>query len=144
MTDMGGLPAELLTGGKEALQTLLNGMLAHFICAEIIASPMWVFVASSLGTLESPGVVPSKPVPGLPGFRMDMNSFNDVAPVRADPCQTPRSPQFPPPLITSMMPALGTAASFLGLPLKPDMERLVHMLTDGQLYATYVLSHGLG
>jgi hypothetical protein len=129
MTDAGGLPTELLAGGKEALYTLLNGMLANFICDEILASPMWVFVAASLGTLESPGVVPTNPLPG--GFRMDMNSFSDVAPARHGACETPRSPQFPPPLITSMMPPLGTSASFLGLPLRPDMERLVHILTDG-------------
>ncbi|KAH6641930.1 hypothetical protein F5144DRAFT_484481, partial [Chaetomium tenue] len=141
MTDTGGLPPELIDGGKEAVHTLLNGMLAHFICAEIIASPMWVFVAASLGTLESPGIVPSKPVPGLPGFRMDMNSFGDVAPLRTEPFQTPRSPQFPPPLITSMMPSLGTSASFLGLPLKADMERLVHMLTDAQDDDARVTAH---
>ncbi|KAK4104369.1 hypothetical protein N658DRAFT_389452, partial [Parathielavia hyrcaniae] len=135
MTDAGSLPPEIVSGGKEALHTLLNGMLANFICDEVIASPMWVFVAASLGTLESPGLVPAKALPGLPGvgFRMDMNSFSAVAPLRpGGPVQTPRSPQFPPPLITSMMPALGSGASFLGLPLKPDMERLVHMLTDAQ------------
>jgi hypothetical protein len=141
MTDAGGLPSELLSGGKEAVHTLLNGMLAHFICAEIIASPMWVFVAASLGTLESPGIVPSKPVPGLPGFRMDMNSFGDVAPLRTEPFQTPRSPQFPPPLVTSMMPSLSISASFLGLPLKAEMERLVHMLTDAQDDDARVTAH---
>ncbi|KAK4140014.1 uncharacterized protein C8A04DRAFT_40282 [Dichotomopilus funicola] len=132
MTDSGKLPPEILNGGKEALRTLLNGMLAHLICTDIIASPMWVLTAASLGSLESPGVVPSKPVPGLPGFRMDMNNFGDVAPLRAGPSQTPRSPQFPPPLITSMIPTLGSTASMLGLPLKPEMERLVQMLSDAQ------------
>ncbi|KAK4121159.1 hypothetical protein N657DRAFT_657768 [Parathielavia appendiculata] len=135
MTESGTLPPEIVGGGKEALHTLLNGMLANFICDEIIASPMWVFVAASLGTLESPGIFPAKALPSLPGvgFRMDMNSFSEVAPLRpGNPVQTPRSPQFPPPLITSMMPALGSGASFLGLPLKPDMERLVRMLTDAQ------------
>lgn len=102
---------------------------------------MWVFVAASLGTLESPGIVPSKPVPGLPGFRMDMNSFGDVAPLRTEPFQTPRSPQFPPPLVTSMMPSLSNSASFLGLPLRPEMERLVHMLTDAQDDDARVTAH---
>ena len=137
MTDTGGLPAELLDGGKEALHTLLNGTLAHFLCSEILASPMWVFVATSLGTLESPGIAPDKSLLGSPGvgFRMDMNSFTNVMPLRPGPSQQlepPRSPQFPPPLITSMIPLLGTSsASLLGLPMKPEMERLVHMITDG-------------
>jgi hypothetical protein len=39
MTDTGGLPSELLENGKEAVHTLLNGMLANFVCAEILASP---------------------------------------------------------------------------------------------------------
>ncbi|AEO57191.1 hypothetical protein MYCTH_2303046 [Thermothelomyces thermophilus ATCC 42464] len=141
MTDAGGLPPEILDGGKEALQTLLNGMLAHFICSEIIASPMWVFAATSLGTLESPGIVPPKPMPSLPGLRMDMSTFADVAPQRPGPVETPRSPQFPPPLITSMIPSLGNSASCLGLPLKPDMERLVHMLTDAQRDDARVTAH---
>jgi hypothetical protein len=64
MTDTGTLPPEIVTGGKEALHTLLNGMLAHFICDEILASLMWVFVATSLGTLESPSIVPAKSCPG--------------------------------------------------------------------------------
>ncbi|KAL2130942.1 hypothetical protein VTI74DRAFT_5725 [Chaetomium olivicolor] len=134
MTDAGGLPPEILTGGKEAVHTLLNGMLANFICEEIIASPMWVFMATSLGTLESPGIAAAKPLPGLPsvGFRMEMNSFSDVAPLRPGPCQTPKSPQFPPPLITSMMPPIGSSASLLGLPVQTDMERLLHMLTEAQ------------
>ena len=136
MTDTGGLPPELLDGGKEALHTLLNGMLAHFLCDEILASPMWVFVAASLGTLESPGMVPAKSLLGSSGvgFRMDMNSFSNVMPLRPGPSQveTPRSPQFPPPLITSMIPLLGTSSgSVLGLPMKSDMERLVHMISDG-------------
>ena len=136
MTDTGSLPPELLAGGKEALQTLLNGMLAHFLCGEILASPMWVFVATSLGTLESPGIAPAKHPLGSPGvgFRMDMNSFSNVLPLRPGPSQleTPRSPQFPPPLITSMIPLLGiSSGSLLGLPIKPEMERLVHMVTDG-------------
>lgn len=133
MTDAGGLPQELLSGGKEAINTLLNGMLANFICSEILASPMCVFVATSLGTLESPGIFPAKPLPGLPGvgFRMDMNTFSDVAPLRPGATPTPKSPQFPPPLITSMLPPLASGPSLLGLPLKPEMERLVHMLTDG-------------
>ena len=136
MTDTGGLPPELLDGGKEALHTLLNGMLAHFLCDEILASPMWVFVAASLGTLESPGMVPTKPLLGSSGvgLRMDMNSLSNVMPIRPGPSQveTPRSPQFPPPLITSMIPLLGTSSgSVLGLPMKSDMERLVHMISDG-------------
>lgn len=133
ITEEGNLPPQLLEGGKEALHTLLNAMLANFICAEILASPLWVFQATSLGTLESPGTAFAKPFSGLPsvGIRMDMNAFSDVAPARPGPCPTPRSPQFPPPLITSMMPALGSSTSFLGLPLKADMERLVHMLRDG-------------
>lgn len=138
MTDAGGLPLELLNGGKEAVHTLLNGMLANFICEGILASPMWVFMATSIGTLESPGVLPGKSLNGFPavGFRMDMNSFNTVVPARPGPSQveTPRSPQFPPPLITSLLPPSNTtSASYLGLPMKPDMERLVHMITDGKL-----------
>jgi hypothetical protein len=140
MTDAGGLPPELLKGGKEAVHTLLNAMLAHFLCNEVLASPMWVFVAASIGTLESPGVAPGKShfLPGLPGFRMDMNSFGDVAPLRPSGpsklethLETPRSPQFPPPLITSLIPPLSTGGSFLGLPMKGDMERLARMITDG-------------
>lgn len=133
MTDTGSLPNELVSGGREAIHTLLNAMLAHFICTEILASPFWIFAATSLGTLESPGVVPPKPLTGLSavGFRMDTNTFSDVAPLRPGLGPTPRSPQFPPPLVTSMMPSLGTNASLLGLPVKADMERLVHMLTDG-------------
>ncbi|KAK3904122.1 hypothetical protein C8A05DRAFT_32086 [Staphylotrichum tortipilum] len=137
MTDAGGLPLEMLSGGKEALHTLLNGMLANFICEGILASPMWVFMATSIGTLESPGVLPAKPLNGFPavGLRMDMNSFNTVVPVRPgrSHVESPRSPQFPPPLITSILPPSNTtSASFLGLPMKPDMERLVHMITDAQ------------
>ncbi len=141
MTDAGGLPPELLNGGKEALHTLLNGMLANFICESILVSPMWVFMATSIGTLESPGVLPGKQLNGFPavGFRMDMNNFNTVVPARPGRSQveTPRSPQFPPPLITSMLPPSNTtSASFLGLPMKSDMERLVHMITDGTLIKT--------
>ncbi|KAL2016065.1 hypothetical protein VTK56DRAFT_4303 [Thermocarpiscus australiensis] len=141
--DSPSLPVELLNGGKEAVHTLLNAMLANFICAEILASPLWIFVATSLGTLESPGIVPAKPLAGLPGFRMDMNSFSDVAPLRPGPVPTPRSPQSPPPLITSMLPPLqvGPGASMLGLPLKSDMERLVHMLTDAQEGSSRVAAH---
>ncbi|KAK4233155.1 hypothetical protein C8A03DRAFT_48211 [Achaetomium macrosporum] len=143
MTDTGGLPSELLEGGKEAVHTLLNGMLANFICAEILASPFWVFVARSIGTLESPGIVPAKPLPGITsaGFRMDMNAFSNVAPLRPGPTPTPKSPQFPPPLITSMMPPSASSASQLGLPVKSDMERLVHMLTDAQEESARVAAH---
>lgn len=132
MTDTGTLPVELLRGGEKATHTLLNGILANFICAETIASPLWVFTATSLGTAESPGTVLGKSLPAI-GFRMDMNTFNDVAPARPSPCPTPGSPKFPPPLITSMVPPLGTGLSMLGLPVKPDMERLFHMLTDGKI-----------
>lgn len=138
MTDGGSLPPELVHGGKEAIHTLLNGMLANFICTEILASPLWVFDAISLSTLESPSTITSNPLPGLPviGFRMDKSAFSEVAPLRPGRCPTPRSPQFPPPLITSMMPpALGTGASFLRLPGKADVEHLIHMLTDGMFLA---------
>ncbi|KAJ4302499.1 hypothetical protein N0V88_002645 [Collariella sp. IMI 366227] len=143
MTNTGGLPPEILDGGREALHTLLNGMLANFICEEIIASPMWVFVATSLGTLESPGIAPAKALHGLPsvGFRMDMNSFGDVPPLRPGPWQTPKSPQFPPPLITSMMPPTAPSSSLLGLPAKPDMERLLYMLLEAQDEESKVLAY---
>ncbi|SPQ20779.1 446f4e34-0b4a-468d-9161-6d6270c663b2 [Thermothielavioides terrestris] len=143
MTDSGGLPPEILNGGKEALHTLLNGMLANFICEEIVASPMWVFAATSMGTLESPGIMPPRPLPALPGvgFRMDTNSFSEVAPLRPGPCPTPKSPQFPPPLITSLLPPSGNSASLLGLPVKSDMERLVHMLADAQDEESRVAAH---
>ncbi len=138
MTDAGGLPRELLAGGKEALHTLLNGILAHFLCDEILASPMWVFVATSLGALESPGIVSSQPSiePPAVGFQGGMNRFSNVMSLRPGPSQleTPRSPRFPPSLLTSMIPLLGTSsASVLGIPMKPEMERLVYMITDGKL-----------
>jgi hypothetical protein len=132
MTGPTVLPPELITGGQEGVHTLLNGMLANFICSEILASPFWIFVATSLGPLESPGIVPTKSIPAV-GLRMDMSNFSSVAPARPGPTPTPRSPQFPPPLITSLMPSSSAGLSMLGLPLKPDMERLVHMLTDGKL-----------
>ena len=137
MNDTGGLPRELLAGGKEALYTLLNGMLAHFLCIEILASPMWVFGATSLGTLESPaGVVSSQPSLGSPGvgIGINMNSFSNVMPLRPalSSLETSRSRQFPPPLPTSTIPLIGTlSASFLGVPTKSEMERLVYMITDG-------------
>jgi hypothetical protein len=132
MTEGGGLPSELVSGGTPAINTLLNGMLAHFICTEIITSPMWLFVAASLGTLESPVVPPPKPLANLPiGFRMDMNPFSDIAPLRPGIGPTPKSPQFPPPLITEMIPPLMPGTSSLGLPLRSEMERLIHMITDG-------------
>ncbi|KXX73964.1 hypothetical protein MMYC01_209694 [Madurella mycetomatis] len=140
MTDTGMLPVELLTGGEKAVHTLLNGMLANFICAEIIASPFWVYNATSLGTIESPGTALGKSLPAV-GFRMDMNTFNDVAPARPGRCPTPGSPKFPPPLITSMMPSLSTSLSMLGLPVKPDMERLFYMLTDAQEENSKVVAH---
>ncbi|KAL1844172.1 hypothetical protein VTJ49DRAFT_3828 [Mycothermus thermophilus] len=142
-TENGGLPAELVSGGSAAISTLLNGMLAHYICAEIIKSPMWVFVATSIGTLESPSIPPPKPLPYLPpvAFRMDMTNFGDVAPLRPVPGPTPGSPQFPPPLITSMIPPFASGASFLGLPLKHDMERLVHIITDAQEETARISAH---
>ncbi|KAK4456557.1 hypothetical protein QBC42DRAFT_190732 [Cladorrhinum samala] len=133
LTNVGKLPPAILHGGKEAVHTLLQAMLTNFFCKEILASPLWVFTATSLGTLESPNILPPRSFSS--GIRMDMNMFNDIAPLRpAALPQPPKSPLFPPPLITTMVPSLsiGSNASALGLPTRTEMERMHAMLVDAQ------------
>ena len=134
LTNVGKLPPAILHGGKEAVHTLLQAMLTNFFCKEILASPLWVFTATSLGMLESPNILP--PSSFSSGFRMDMNMSNDIAPLRpAAPPQPPKSHLFPPPLITPMVlsSGIGSNASALGLPTRTEMERMHAMLVDGKL-----------
>lgn len=132
------LPEELPTNSIETTQLLLQGMLADFICTEILASPFWVFSAIQAGTLESPSVPHAPRTPLATSFRMDRSIFNDIAPTRPAPiAPTPGSPHFPPSLITSMLPQIMTtpAQSGLGLPSKMEMENLYHMLLSGRFYS---------
>ncbi|KAK4170961.1 hypothetical protein QBC36DRAFT_250441 [Triangularia setosa] len=146
LTNVEKLPVAILNGGREAVHTLLQAMLANFFCTEILGNPYWVFTAASLGTLESPSVsLPPKALgsPGT-GFSMDMNLFgsggNDVVGARESlgsfECgfnQVPRGRKFPPPLITSMGRPSGVgSASMLGLPLQNEIERLHFILLDAQ------------
>lgn len=134
------LPEELPTNSSETTQLLLQGMLADFISTEILASPFWVFTAISAGTLESPSVPHPGTGPIATSFRMDLSLFNGIAPMRPIYAPTPGSPHFPPPLITAMLPpALGNAASGLGLPTKTETENLYHMLLSGMSFLSSLI-----
>lgn len=124
MPDTGGLPTELLTGGTRALKTLLNGMLAHFICAEIIASPMWVLIASTLGTMDGPRDIPPISGPGL--LRQE-----------GHPESTSSAPW-----IIRGVPEHDSDVSWTGLLLNQEMESILRRLVDGELATGTPLAPG--
>jgi len=130
LTDDNKLPDDLLANGSETVPALLHGMLANFICTETLASPFWVFNALSTNTVESPSIQMPRTVSPA-GFRMDLAKYNDVAPLRSAACaHTPGSPLFPPPLITSLIPALGMGPS--GFPMRLEMANFHNMLSRAQ------------
>lgn len=134
LTEKGELPEEILAGGSDMVPTLLHGMLVNFICNEALASPFWVFGAMSTGTIESPTI--PEPTSNSPvGFRMDLAFFNNITPKRFNGtfAHTPGAPLFPPPLVTNLIPPLGVNSATIGLPLRPEMENLHHMLAKGKL-----------
>ncbi|KAK3326702.1 hypothetical protein B0H66DRAFT_472613 [Apodospora peruviana] len=143
LTADGRLPDEILAGGTEMVPTLLHGMVTNFICNEALASPFWVFSAIGVNALESPSVAAqtsNSPV----GFRMDLAMFSDIAPMRSAACaHTPGSPLFPPPLITSLIPPLGinTKMVSMGLPMRPEMENMYHMLAQARKDDSEVTVH---
>lgn len=142
-TDEGKLPLDLWTGGIDAVRTLLQGMLTHFICNEAFATPFWVFDATSIGVLESPATLPSMKGSLTPAFRADFGLFSDISPMRPN-MATPGSPHYPPTLITSMIPPLGGASSSLGLPGRREVDHLYDMLSRGKILAQSQRSQASG
>lgn len=130
LTDEGKLPPDLWTGGADAARTLLHGMLVNFICAEVFATPFWVFNAISPSVSESPAAMSSGMKPLTPGYRVDLGLFSDISPIRPN-LATPGSPHYPPKLITSMMPTLGIASS-QSLPGRYEMDHLYQLLIQGR------------
>jgi len=130
VTEDGRLPDELLASGSEIVQALLHGILVNFICAEILASPFWVFDAVSAGTLESPSAPPSTAItPG--GFHLDLAMHRtDMAAVYRLHAPTPETSMFPPQLRVSTQPAVVGAVSST-LPTRLEMENVHHVLLKG-------------
>jgi hypothetical protein len=154
LTDKGNLPEELLAprsdDGTWAVRLLLQGLLANFIISEALASPFWVFDATSADALE----LASPSVPRLDsmspiGFRMDLAMWNaSVAPPREvrsprplvmplNPIAEPQDMRKLPRLVTSIQPPPSVptcpVAGLLddNLPSRQAMEGLYRLLSKG-------------